>query len=179
MKQNCLVLLILFLASSVAAQVSMSRNGTISFFSDAPLEKIEAHNRQVISKLNIEEGTLDFAVLIKAFQFEKALMQSQFNNDYLESNRYPKANFQGQIQNLSQINLNQDGTYPVTVTGIFFLHGVSKRITEKGSITVVNGKVTRIGSKFNVNLQDYHIKIPVILKEKISQIIQIEVDVNF
>lgn len=179
MKQNCLVLLILFLASSAVAQASLSRSGTISFFSDAPLEKIEAHNRQVISKIDLEEGTLDFAILMKAFQFEKALMQTQFNNDYLESDKYPKSNFQGQIQNLPLIDLTKDGSYPVTVTGILFLHGVSKRITEKGTLKVSNGKVTHVSSKFAINLQDYHIKIPVILKEKISEIIQIEVSVDF
>ena len=68
------------------------------------MEKIEAHNNQLIVKLDANTGSLDFAVLIKAFNFEKQLMHKHFNEDYLESNKYPKANFQGQIQNLSNVD---------------------------------------------------------------------------
>ncbi|HKK77162.1 MAG TPA: YceI family protein [Saprospiraceae bacterium] len=179
MKQYCLALLILFVASSLVAQSSLSRNGTISFFSDAPLEKIEAHNRQVISTIDAQEGTLDFAILIKAFQFEKALMKKQFNEDYLHSDRYPKANFKGHIIDLNKIDLNKNGNYPVTVTGVLFLHGVNQRVTEKGRVQVENGKITNVKSTFSINLGDYHIKIPLILKDKIADTIQIEVDVDF
>lgn len=179
MKQYCLGLLILFLASSLGAQSYLSRNGTISFFSDAPLEKIEAHNRQVVSQIDVQKGTLEFELLIKAFQFDKALMEKQFNEDYLQSDRYPKANFTGQIIDLSKVQLEQNGSYPVTVKGVLFLHGVSQRVTEKGTVQVENGKLINVRSVFSINLEDYHIKVPVILKDKIAQNVQIEVDVDF
>lgn len=179
MKQYYLVLLVLLGASSLAAQSSLSRSGTISFFSDAPLEKIEARNSQVIAKIDTRKGTLEFALLIKAFQFEKALMKKQFNEDYLHSDRFPEATFSGQILNLTAINFNKDGTYPVTVNGVLFLHGVKQRITEKGTLEVKDGKVKKLRSSFSVALKEYEIKTPLILKDKIAQNIQIEVDVNF
>jgi hypothetical protein len=149
------------------------------FFSDTPLEKIEAHNRQVVSQIDVQKGTLEFELLIKAFQFEKALMEKQFNEDYLQSDRYPKANFTGQIIDLSTVKLEQNGNYPVTVQGVLFLYGVSQRVTEKGRVQVENGKIVNVRSVFSIDLEDYHVKIPVILKDKIAQNVQIEVDVDF
>jgi len=142
------------------------------------MENIEAHNRQVITQIDLTTGQLDFAILIKAFQFEKQLMHQHFNQDYLESQKYPKANFQGQIQNLSQIDLNRDGSYSVTVTGVLNLHGVSKKVTEKGTLSI-QGDQVKIKAKFSILVADFQVKTPAILKDKIAKTVLIEVDVAF
>lgn len=169
----------LFIAAfQMEAQPILSRNGSVSFYSDAAMEKIEAHNRQVISNLDVTTGRMSFAILIRAFQFEKQLMHQQFNQDYLESQKYPKASFQGQIQNLSGINFNQDGTVPIHVKGILNLHGVSREVNEKGTITI-NGNQIRLNAKFWITLSDYQVKRPAILKEKIAKDVLVEVNTTF
>lgn len=142
------------------------------------MEKIEAHNRQVITQLDVQNGKISFAILIKAFQFQKKLMHQQFNQDYLKSQQYPKASFQGEIRNFSSIDFNQDGTYPITVNGILNLHGVSKPVEEKGTLTVQGQKV-RLNAKFWIALSDYQVKRPAILKEKIAKDVLVEVDATF
>lgn len=179
MKRNCLILVVLCItAFQLKAQSSLSRTGTVSFYSNAAMEHIEAHNHQVITKLDVTTGQISFAILIKAFQFEKQLMYQQFNQDYLESQRFPKASFQGQIQNLSGINFNQDGTYPVSVKGILDIHGVSKGVEEKGTVTVL-GKQIKINAKFPILLSDYEVKRPAILKDKIAKDVSVEIDAVF
>ena len=178
MIRNGLFILLICLTITVDAQTYMTRNGSISFYSDAPMEKIESHNNQVTSKLDVASGALDFAVLIKAFQFEKQLMYQHFNEDYLESTRYPKANFQGQITNLSSVDFSKAGTYPVTVSGNLYLHGINRKITQKGTLKI-NGATIKASAQFRITLEDFNIKVPVILKDKIAKTVLVDVSVNF
>jgi len=179
MIEKCLFFLVLCCFSlSAPAQTYATRSGTISFYSDAPMEKIESHNQQVVSKLNPSTGSLDFAVLINAFQFDKQLMHKHFNSDYLESKRYPKATFQGTITNIQAIDFSKDGKYQVWVEGKLNLHGVEQAISEKGSLIIQQGQI-QASSKFTLSLTDFNVKVPVILKDKIAKTIQIEVKVNF
>src|SRR5688500_15365572 len=116
-------------AFAPAGQVLTTRTGHISFYSSAKLEDIEAHNYQVSSSLNTETGDMAYVVMIKSFQFKKALMQEHFNENYMESDKYPKSTFKGKITDLSKVNFNKDGTYNVKVQGDLFIHGVTKNVT--------------------------------------------------
>ena len=98
-----------------------TKNGSISFFSKSLLEDIAARNNEVMSVINQQTGELQFSVLIKSFRFKKSLMEEHFNEDYMESNKYPKAIFKG--------NFNADGNYPVTVNGDLTLHGITNKLT--------------------------------------------------
>lgn len=142
------------------------------------MEKIQSNNQQVTCRLDAKSGDLDFAVLIQAFQFEKAMMHKHFNEDYLESNKYPKASFEGQVLNIDRIDFGKDGKYQVMVRGTLQIHGQSRTLFEKGRLIIEAGKV-RVQAKFTLQLDDYRIKVPVILKNKIAQIIQVEIDVDF
>ena len=67
----------MLLACTYATQAQeryFTRTGTIAFFSETPMENIEAHNYKVISVLDATTGAVEFAALIKAFEFVKALM---------------------------------------------------------------------------------------------------------
>ena len=97
---------ILLLSSQLYAQKVYTKNGSISFFSKSPLENIDAKNNQVMSVLNTQTGELQFSVIIKAFHFEKALMQEHFNENYMESTKFPKATFKGTLTDLSHVMLN-------------------------------------------------------------------------
>jgi len=96
-----LLVILTFINSTTNAQVYYTKNGKISFFSKTSLEDISADNNQVISVLNIETGAVQFSLLNNAFHFPKAKMEDDFNENYMESNKYPKSTFKGTITDIS------------------------------------------------------------------------------
>lgn len=175
-----LLILIIFSISitNVLGQVYLTRNGKITFFSQAPLENIEAINNDVTSILDTKKGEFAFVVLIKSFRFKKALMQEHFNENYMESKTFPKAIFKGNITDLSKIDFAKDGSYPVTVTGDLTIHGVTKKIEVPGTISIVQGKIAG-ASKFPVTVKDYNIKIPSIVVNKIAETVEVSVNCKY
>lgn len=178
MKTLFTFLLFTLFTSAINAQTYLSRNGRITFFSKAPIENIEATNNDVTSILNIKKGEFAFIALIKSFKFQKALMQEHFNENYMESNTFPKANFKGAITDLGKVNFSKDGSYPVTVKGDLTIHGVTKNITAPGTISVSEGKISA-SSKFNIQLKDYNIKRPAAVINNVSETISITVDCKY
>ena len=169
-------LVILSFVISGQAQKYVTKNGFIRFYSDAPIEKIEATNRQVNAALDATTGDFVFRVLMKSFIFEKALMQEHFNENYVESDKFPNATFLGKIININEVNFSKDGNYPAIVEGKLTLHGETKQISEKGTFEVKEGKL--IGkAKFNISLPDYKIQIPNTSVNNISKTIEITVEV--
>ncbi len=159
-------------------QVYFTKNGSISFFSKAALQNIQADNNQVISILNIQTGAIQFSLLNNAFHFPKAKMEEDFNEDYMESNKYPKSTFRGIITDISKINFGKDGSYPVNAKGDLMIHGVSKNITTPATINIKNGHISAFDS-FNVLVKDYKINIPTIVINKIAENIEITVTCNY
>lgn len=180
MKKVILILTgMIFTAFTVQAQSKyFTREGKVSFVSKAPMENIESMNRKATSVLDIETGQIEFSILMKAFEFEKALMQEHFNENYVESNKYPKAVFKGTITNNKDVMYTKDGEYSVVVSGKMTLHGETKDQTAKGTIMVKGGKISG-HSEFELALADYKIAIPSVVKDKVSEIIKITVDVDY
>jgi len=167
---------IVLLSITAHAQRYMTRNGNISFFSEAPLENIEAHNKQVNAAFDASNGELVFRVLMKSFEFEKALMQEHFNENYVESHKFPNASFTGKVTNLSEINLDKAGTYPAKVEGELTIRGISKPVKETGTFEVKGDDLTG-KCVFTIKLSDYNITIPRAVVNNISETIEIKVDV--
>ncbi len=178
MKTFILAIIMLLATQAIIAQKYISRNGHVRFFSHTPVEDIEAHNRQVVSVLNPADGTLQFTMLIKSFEFKIALMQEHFNENYMESDKFPKAGFKGKIENLSDIDFKKDGSYPAEVTGDMTIHGVTKPVATNGTITVSGNTVTA-AAKFTVMPKDYDIDIPAVVENKIAKEIEVNVDVTY
>lgn len=155
-----------------------TKSGKISFFSKAPLEDIEAHNKAAVSVLDINSGQLEFSVLLKGFQFEKALMQEHFNENYLESDKFPKAVFKGKLNEITSVNFTRDGKYKVSVGGMLTMHGETKPITAPGIISIQNGKISSVAD-FSIVLNEYRIQVPAIVKDKIANSIKIMVSCNY
>lgn len=176
-KQLLLSLSCLFFAGVLMGQKYFTRDGKVSFFSATPVENIEAHNAKATCVLDASSGNIEFAVLIKAFQFEKALMQEHFNENYMESDQYPKATFKGQVTNMSEINLKKDGEYVAKLKGKLTMHGVTKEISANAKIGVAGGKV-KADSSFEVVPDDYNIDIPSIVREKIAKSIKVTVSAS-
>ena len=178
MKRNTILILLTFICLSSTAQRYYTKNGKISFFSKATLENIKADNNQVTSTLNTQTGELLFSLLTNAFHFEKALMEEHFNDDYIESAKYPRATFKGSITNISAVNADKDGTYNVTVTGDLTIHGVTKNISTTGVIKVSGGKLSA-SAVFPVKVKDYNINIPSAVRNNIAESVELTVSCNY
>jgi polyisoprenoid-binding protein YceI len=170
-----LVAATVFFAQAATAQKYMTRTGKITFFSSTPLENIEAFNNEVAAIADASTGEVVFQAPIKSFKFEKALMQEHFNENYMESDKYPKADFKGRITNMNAVNYAKDGTYNVTASGKLTIHGVTRDIAVPGTVTVKGNEAT-INAKFKVRTADYNIRIPALVEGKIAK--EIAVTVN-
>lgn len=159
-------------------QVYYTKNGNVSFFSKTIMENISAENNQVISVINIQTGVIQFSLLNNAFHFLKAKMEDDFNENYIESDKYPRSSFKGVITDVGNINFNNDGTYKVSVKGDIIIHGVTKNIATTGTITVKNGNISATSS-FDLLVKDYNIKIPSIVTQKVAENIEVKVTCNY
>lgn len=178
MKRSILSLsVILMLNLGLFAQNYVTRTGYIRFYSEAPLENIEAVNRQVNSALNVSNGDFVFRVLMRSFNFEKALMQEHFNENYVESHKYPNASFQGKIANFDEIDLTVPGTYDVIVEGDLTIKDATNKISEAGTLVVKPDEIAG-KSVFTIKLADYNISIPSAVSRNIAEEIEITVDVE-
>ena len=159
-------------------EIYYTREGRISFFSEAPLENIEAHNHRAASVFDAESCQMEFSVLIKGFMFEKSLMQEHFNDNYMETHKYPRATFNGKIVDCERIDLQQEGTYPFKVVGDLEIRGISKSIEAEGAFVVRNGTING-KSTFVVAVADFDIHIPAIVRDNIAREIEIKVDADY
>lgn len=168
----------LLLGLSVNAQGKyFTREGNAKFFSTSPLEDITADNHQVTAVLDTETGRLEFAVLMKSFEFEKALMEEHFNENYVESDKFPKATFKGEILNLAEaVDFGTNGEYEVKVSGDIEIHGVSKPHEAMATLSVTDEGIKGM-SVFNVACADHDIKIPSVVSENIAEIIEVTIDI--
>jgi len=170
-----LFLLLLVNVNTSFSQRFFTREGKISFFSKAPLEDIEAHNQTATSVLDAATGKLEFAVLIKGFQFQKALMQEHFNENYLESSKYPKAVFKGQIDHPVPLDISENGTRKVNVSGTMTIHGVVRDLEVEAELIIQQGRITA-KTTFPITVADYDIKIPAVVRDNIAKVVTVTVE---
>lgn len=175
MRLSFLVIMILATVGIKAQDIFMTRTGEITFFSSTPLEDIEAENKSVTCILKGDKVAIK--VLMKSFMFEKAAMQQHFNDDYVESDEFPNATFEGVILNFDDIDKAKDGEYTVTTEGNLTIHGVTNPIKQEGTLTV-KGKEIAIATVFKIELSDYDISVPSNYLKKISNTIEIKVNAN-
>jgi polyisoprenoid-binding protein YceI len=176
MKRFNMVLIAIILASASFGQKYFTKNGKINFDATSPNspEKVEAINRTVTCVVDTKTGNIQFAALMKGFEFEKALMQEHFNENYVESDKFPKAEFKGLIDANDAVNYSKDGTYAVKVKGKLTIHGETRDVEANGKMVVQNGKVNAFAD-FTIALSDYKIAIPGLVADKVSKTAKISV----
>ena len=157
------------------AQKFTTDKGQIRFFSDATIEDIEATNTVVGSMFNTETSDIVYIVKIRDFVFSKALMREHFNEKYMESEKYPKATFQGKINGFKP---DVTGQQKVNAVGKLTIHGVTKDINVPGTVELTGGKLL-MKSKFMVRLEDYNIKIPTIVWQNIAEDVEVSIDFTY
>lgn len=150
-----------------AQKIYATRNGKISFSAPSD-EDVKAVNNEVTSRI-AENGQITFSLLIKGFTFKYAEMQEHFNDEYLESSKYPRADFKGNIINLKDIHFSRNGLYKVTVKGDLKMHGVTKNITVNGTIEVKNGKLNTI-AQFTALMKDFAVNASTVTDKVIVDI---------
>jgi hypothetical protein len=148
------------------AQIYVTQNANVDFFSDGIIEDIKAINKKSTGLVDVNAKTFLFKITIKDFAFENELMQEHFNEKYLESDKYPSANFKGKIVN--DFDISKDGEYQVNAVGDLNIHGINQPRTIPVTVKVQNGKVS-LQSKFMVKMIDHKITIPSIMFEKIAE----------
>jgi polyisoprenoid-binding protein YceI len=177
LKQEFILFISLLLSCTVVAQagkIFSVKSGKISFESEAPFETIRASSSDVKGLLEIEKKLFAFKVRMESFEgFNSSLQREHFNENYIESDKYPEAVFNGKI--IEDVDLFKDGMYTVRAKGNFTLHGISQERIIKSDITVKKGKIM-ITCAFTVLLEDHNIPIPKVVKDKLSS--EIDVQVN-
>ena len=156
------------------AQIYKAKDGAtnITFFSTSPLEDITATNKGAVIVYNPATNNIQISVSVINFKFKNALMEEHFNENYLETEKFPKAGFKGKIN--EPVDLTKDGETKVTVTGKMEVHGVTKDETYPGTITK-NGNEIIIKTKFKIKLVDYGIKVPSLYVKNIADIVDVDV----
>jgi YceI-like protein len=157
------------------SQFYSTRTGFIGFYSKTSLEDIKAENNQVYAVIDAGKKNIAFTLLVKGFVFAKELMQVHFNENYVESDKYPKASFSGSYS--GEVHLDKDGVYPVTIKGGLILHNVTKQIEEPATLEVRAGKL--LGkSDFTLKPEDFNMTIPSIVRDKIEKEITVHVRIE-
>ncbi len=169
MKKSIIICLIV-LSVKGYSQIYVGDNCKISFFSETKLENIDAVNTVTKPVFNAKNGDFAIKASQNAFVFKSAFMQEHYNENYIESEKFPYATFTGKINEL--IDYSKDGTYSITMTGKLDMHGVTLPRTISGTITVKSGIIS-MDSKFDVKVADHKIKVPSLYVEKIAENIQV------
>lgn len=179
MKQIIFLAFVIFMGTSVKAQDYLTRSGNVSFFSHTDMEDIKALNTEAVSVLNSSTGDIEFKIAIKSFHFAKQAMEDHFNDEnYMQSDKFPKAGFKGKITNISAVNFSKDGTYNVSVTGNLTIKDVTKSISVPATITIQNGKVIARAT-FKVKRKEYNVIGQSFAQSKISDDIEITVNCQY
>lgn len=177
------VLFVLSMVIGLTAQAQdkyLTRNAKVQFdatTSTSP-EKIEGVNNQGLSVFVAQSGQYEFSIAMLSFEFEKQLMKDHFNENYVESSKFPKAVFKGTIQDIAKVNFAKDGKYPVKVKGSMTLHGVTKDVTADGTLSISGGKVNAT-STFKLLLSDYKVEIPKLVGDKVAKEATITVNATY
>ena len=157
-------------------QTYMTKNGFIGFYSKTSLEDIRAENNQVYAILDASSHHLAFAVLMKGFLFTKELMQVHFNENYVESDKFPKATFSGVCS--GEMDLTKDGIYQVVIKGELNLHGVTRPLETTAQLEVKNDHIKGL-SAFTLKPEDFNIAIPTIVRDKIASEMSVKVQIDW
>lgn len=173
----------LFITALFAIAISFTANAqlykgkpdgsTISFFSKSPLEDITAINKKVSVVVKTTTNDIQFAVPMISFKFPKPLMEEHFNENYVESPKFPTSTFRGKIN--ETIDFTKDGEHKVTVKGTLELHGVTKEIEVPGMI-IIKGNELLVNADFKIKVADYNIKVPSLYVQNIAEVVDVKVN---
>lgn len=169
-----LLIVVLSISTAVQAQKYLTKTGEIEIFSETSLFLIEAKNQQVACIINGETGDVVVSTLARSFKFHEALVEEHFNENYMESHLYPKAQFKGKITNFSAVDLSKNGTYSGNLEGDLTMHGETNKVATKCKLVVNSGTITA-STEFVISLAQYKIRVEEKYKDRINDEIKLTI----
>lgn len=176
--KGILAFIIFLYAGGLSAQRLIDRSGTATFFSEAPLENIEASNKQALGAIDLKTGNVAVSMLMKGFRFEKALMEEHFNENYIESSKYPKATFRGKLLDYEPVIFESPGKFSYPVEGDLTIHGVTRRLFTEVDFTVTEKEIVAM-VHFNVKVEEFGVEIPMSVINNIAKEVEVTALFNF
>jgi hypothetical protein len=171
--QNLIAAFFLLVSTQLSAQVFSCRDGLTKFTSEAPLELIKAQSNKTIGGLDAASRNVMFSIEIDSFEgFNSGLQREHFRENYMETEKYPRATFKGKI--IEDVDFTKQGITLVRAKGIFSIHGTEKEKIVKVKLNI-RDKEIHIESDFEVPLEDHNIRIPKVVNQKIASVIMVEV----
>lgn len=166
----------MLISAAFYGQKYITKTGNIKFEASVPsFEEVAAENKSASAVLETSTGEFAALALMKGFRFKVALMEEHFNENYVESSKYPKATFKGKIEDFDAAKITaSEKTY--TITGDLTLHGKTKKVSSTAKISK-SGNTIKITGNFIVKPEDFDIEIPKIVSKKVAD--KIAVDYNF
>ena len=178
MLKKLFILILLVSSVSVFGQGKfIAKNAFISFYSSTPMEDILGESNEAITILDAEKGEIIVQAIMTTFHFKRALMEEHFNENYMESTKFPKTKFIGTIEGFNK-DMLKGPVANIKITGVLNVHGVDKTITVPGTLGLVDGKLVGT-SKFKVTPEDFGIVIPSVVREKIGKEMEITVKADY
>lgn len=175
MKKVSIITAVLFGAFfNLQAQIYKSKadGSSVIFFSKSPLEDITATNKKSTFVINTTTNDVQAGITMLNFKFKSPLMEEHFNENYVESDKYPTSVFKGKI--VETIDYSKDGEHKVTVKGTLNLHGVTKDVEMEGVLTKKGNEIS-IASDFKIKIADYNIKVPSLYVQNIAEVVDVKV----
>lgn len=169
-------LLLFCFSSAFYAQTYTASNGKVKFTSEAPLELIKAESSKLVSVIDIKDRKFAFSVMVETFEgFNSPLQKEHFRENYLETSKFKTATFKGKI--IEEIDFTKNGTHNIRAKGNVSIHGVEKEKIIKGKLTIKDGTI-ELESTMEVPLEEFNIKVPKVVNQKIAQIIKVDASAN-
>ena len=160
-------------ASTVCASGLMAKEGMVRFFSTTPIENIEGISTTAVSSLNLDSGTIAIKARNTTFAFHSKLMQEHFNENYIESEKFPTSSFVGSISGLNRAEFDAGKRVPVTIDGKLDVHGITRPYRTTGFLQkAADGSVTG-DTKFFVKLGNHGMKVPSVVQNKMADSMEI------
>jgi hypothetical protein len=170
-----LLILFAFTLKTKAQDVFITANATVAFYSESTIENIDANAKNVAAAINIKNRKVYFKVKNTAFKFKSSLMEEHFNENYMESEKFPYSIFNGEIVEDKNIDLSKDGTYEVWVQGKLNIHGVEKEYKTKAIIVKQNDKI-KATATFPVKIADHKIKVPSVVGANVAEEVNVKIE---
>ena len=150
-----------------------TKDAKINFNSSTPLEDIVAESDQATTIIDIDKNEVVFSVLTTSFKFRRALMEEHFNENYMESSKFPKAKFSGKF--ITPIDWKEEKPVVADVKGELTMHGVAKEVTLKAQITPGKNKIIAT-AELKITPEMFNIAIPSAVRDKIAKEVSIKID---
>ena len=175
MKKICVILLVLISMSVSAQSKFFTKTGHTEFKASVEaFEPVEATNKSTTAVLNTNNGAIAALLFVKAFHFEIALMEEHFNENYMDSDKFPKATFKGHLEKFDMDRLSKE-SIELDLKGVLNVRGKDKHIETIAKLSKVDGKIL-LEADFSVAPQDFDIDIPKIVRKKIAETINVNIN---